>query len=445
MTSVSGPDGYMSGFGNEFETEALEGALPVGQNSPQRCPYGLYAEQLSGSPFTAPRASNRRTWLYRIRPSVLHAVKFRRAAESEWKTAPHHVAGGPDLGPLRWDPPAPPAGETSFVEGMRTMTTAGDVNVQAGMAAHIFHVSRSMEREYFYNADGELLVVMGKGRLAFHTEMGRIEAEPGEIVVLPRGVKFRVALLEGPARGYACENYGAMFTLPERGPIGANGLANPRDFLVPVAAYEEVEAPCTLTVKWCGGFHTAEIGHSPLDVVAWHGAHVPYKYDLRRFSPVGAILNDHPDPSIFTVLTAPSDTPGMANVDFAIFPERWMVAEGTFRPPWYHMNVMSEFMGLIYGVYDAKPEGFVPGGMSLHNCMLPHGPDNDAFTAASFSKLEPHKLSGTLAFMFETRFPQHLTGFAGDLPTLQAGYTDCWSGLKKHFDPARRDWGAAAE
>lgn len=443
MAFRSDPAGYMSGFGNSFETEALEGALPEGRNSPQRCPYGLYAEQLSGTAFTAPRSANRRSWLYRIRPSVQHAVRFRAVEMPGWKTAPHRAGPGeiPPLGPLRWDPPPDPEGEVTFIEGIRTVTTAGDVNVQAGMAAHLFHATRSMERSYFYNADGEMLVVPERGRLAFHTEFGRVEVGPAEIVVLPRGMKFRVELLAGPARGYVCENYGAAFTLPERGPIGANGLANARDFLVPVAAYEEVEAACTLTVKWCGGFHVSEIGHSPLDVVAWHGNLAPCKYDLRRFSPVGAILNDHPDPSIFTVLIAPSEVPGTANVDFVIFPERWMVAEDTFRPPWYHTNVMSEFMGLIHGVYDAKPQGFVPGGMSLHNCMLPHGPDHEAFMRASFGRLEPMRLSDTLAFMFETRYPQHLTRYAGALPGLQQGYADCWSGLQKHFDPRRKEWG----
>jgi len=451
MTSGSDPAGYMSGFGNTFASEALEGALPVGRNSPQRCPYGLYAEQLSGTAFTAPRAANRRSWLYRIRPSVLHAVRFRAGRQPHWKTAPHVPTGDPSLGnptpgmpplgPMRWDPPPDPEGEVTFIDGIRTMTTAGDANTQTGMGVHMYHATRSMERAYFYNADGELLVVPERGRLAFDTEFGRIEVAPGEIVVVPRGVKFRVEMLEGPARGYVCENYGAALTLPERGPIGANGLANSRDFLTPVAAYEDLEAPCTLTVKWCGGFHVSDIGHSPLDVVAWHGNHAPYKYDLRRFSPVGAILNDHPDPSIFTVLTSPSEVAGTANVDFVIFPERWMVAEDTFRPPWFHLNVMSEFMGLIYGVYDAKPEGFVPGGMSLHNTLLAHGPDREAFLRASFGNLEPAKLAGTLAFMFESRYPQHLTRYAGELPGLQQGYADCWSGLQKHFDPTRKTWG----
>ena len=431
---------YMRGFGNEFETEALPGALPEGQNSPQRCPYGLYAEQLSGSPFTAPRCSNERSWLYRMRPSVQHAGRFARISMPNWKTAPNIIDHGLPLGPLRWGPPPIPDEPLTFLTGMRTMTTAGDVNTQTGMATHIYQVTADMTDDYFYNADGELLIAPQTGELDIATELGCIAIGPGEIAVIPRGVKFKVARGDGPARGYVCENYGAKFTLPERGPIGANCLANRRDFETPVASFEEKEIPCRVTIKWCGGFHRAEIGHSPLDVVAWHGNYAPYKYDLRRFAPVGAVLSDHPDPSIFTVLTAPSGEAGAANVDFVIFPERWLVAEHSFRPPWYHVNIMSEFMGLIYGRYDAKAEGFEPGGVSLHNCMLPHGPDKQAFDAASFGELTPHKLTGTLAFMFETRYPQHVTEYAARLPTLQSDYIDCWRGLKKHFDPKRRDW-----
>ncbi len=276
--------------------------------------------------------------------------------------------------------------------------------------------------------------------LWLRTEFGIIDLAPGEVAAIPRGVKLSVGLHGGgePARGYLCENYGGAFTLPERGPIGANCLANQRDFLTPVAAYEDREAPSQVVVKWGGALWAAEIGHSPLDVVAWHGNYAPYKYDLRRFSPVGPILFDHADPSIFTVLTAPSGTPGTANVDFVIFPERWLVAEDTFRPPWYHMNVMSEFMGLIHGQYEAKPQGFLPGGFSLHNCMLPHGPDAEAFEAASEAALRPHRLAATLAFMFETRLPQRVTRYAAELETRQHGYPACWQGLRKRFDPARR-------
>ncbi|HZF76788.1 MAG TPA: homogentisate 1,2-dioxygenase [Acetobacteraceae bacterium] len=429
--------GYMSGFGNGFETEALPGALPVGRNSPQRCAYGLYAEQLSGSPFTAPRASNSRSWLYRIRPTVRHIGRFRKVDPGLWRTAP--CAEEPDLPiqPLRWDPLPIPSERLSFLEGMRTITTAGDAAAQSGMAAHIYTATRDMRDEAFWNADAEMLVVPEQGRLRIRTEFGVIEAEPAEIAVIPRGVKFAVDLPDGRARGYVCENYGGAFTLPERGPIGANCLANQRDFLSPVAAYEDRDAPHQVTVKWGGTLWRTEIAHSPLDVVAWHGNYAPYKYDLRRYSPVGPILFDHADPSIFTVLTAPSATPGTANVDFVIFPERWMVAENTFRPPWYHMNVMSEFMGLILGQYDAKPQGFVPGGFSLHNCMLPHGPDAEAFEKASTVELKPHKLENTMAFMFETFLPQRVTTYAAVLPQRQAGYQDCWEGLQRRFDPGR--------
>ena len=428
---------YQSGFGNGFETEALPGALPVGRNSPQRCAYGLYAEQLSGSPFTAPRARNERSWLYRIRPTVAHWGAFHAVDSGLWRTAPCAEVLVPP-GPMRWDPlPVPDASLTLF-NGIYTITTAGDAATQTGMAAHMYFATRSMTDTVFYNADAEMLLVPQMGGLRLRTEFGILDISPGDVAVIPRGVKLRAELHGGPARGYMCENYGGAFTLPERGPIGANCLANPRDFLYPVAAYEDVEAPCTLRVKWGGALWETTLDHSPLDVVAWHGNYAPYKYDLRRFSPVGPLLFDHADPSIFTTLTSPSETPGTANIDFVIFPDRWAVAEDTFRPPWYHMNVMSEFMGLIYGAYDAKPQGFVPGGFSLHNSMLPHGPDHDAFEAASNAVLGPRKLEGTMAFMFETRFPQRVTGFAAGVAQLQKDYGLYGRALTKRFNPARR-------
>ena len=436
QTSVTATaPGYMSGFGNSFETEALAGALPIGRNSPQRCAFGLYAEQLSGSPFTAPRAANERSWLYRIRASVKHSGKFAKLPLPHWKTAPnrdHEMA----IGQLRWNPQPLPQTPQTFIEGMRTMTTAGDADTQAGMAAHVYLATQSMANEAFWNADGEFLIVLQDGKLRFVTEFGRIEAEPGEIVVIPRGVVFRVELMGGPARGYVSENYGGAFTLPERGPIGANCLANARDFLTPVAAYEDKDVATRLVVKWGGSFWQTMLKASPFDVVAWHGNYAPYKYDLRRYSPVGSIGFDHPDPSIFTVLSAPSETPGTSNIDFVIFPERWAVAENTFRPPWYHRNIMSEFMGLVYGQYDAKPQGFTPGGVSLHNCMLAHGPDRDAYEHASTVELKPVKLANTLAFMFETRFPQRVTRYAAELPELQPDYAACWDGLDKKFNPS---------
>ena len=427
-------EGYMPGFGNDFETEALPDALPQGQNSPQKCNYGLYGEQLSGTAFTAPSHQNERTWCYRIRPSVKHSHRYQKIDLPYWKSAPHIDPDVVSLGQYRWDPVPHASERLTWLTGMRTMTTAGDVNTQIGMASHIYLVTASMVDEYFYSADSELLIVPQEGRLRFCTELGIIDLEPKEIAIIPRGMLYRVEVLEGPARGFVCENYGQKFALPSRGPIGANCLANRRDFKSPVAAFEDRDTPSRVVIKWCGQFHETHIGHSPLDVVAWHGNYAPCKYDLRTYCPLGAVLFDHPDPSIFTVLTAPSGVEGTANIDFVLFRERWMVAENTFRPPWYHKNIMSELMGNIYGQYDAKPKGFVPGGMSLHNMMLPHGPDRNAFEGASNADLNAQKLGNTMSFMFETRFPQHLTAYAAKEAPLQDDYIECWVDIEKKFD-----------
>ena len=433
-TQLGTTPGYMPGFGGEFETEALPGALPQGMNSPQRVNYGLYGEQLSGTAFTAPRGRNERTWCYRIRPSVKHTGRFTPVSLPYWKTAPHIPQDVFSLGQYRWDPIAHDGQHYDWLSGMRSMTTAGDVNTQTGMASHVYLVTDSMRDAYFYSADSEMLVVPQQGRLRFCTELGILDVAPQEIAILPRGLVYRVEVLEGPARGFVCENYGQKFTLPSRGPIGANCMANPRDFKTPVAAFEDRDAPSTVTIKWCGQFHQTQIDHSPLDVVAWHGNYAPCKYDLRTYCPVGAVLFDHPDPSIFTVLTAESEMAGTANIDFVLFRDRWSVAENTFRPPWYHKNIMSELMGNIHGQYDAKPQGFVPGGMSLHNMMLPHGPDKTAFEGASNADLKPVKMENTMSFMFETRFPQHLTTFAAHEAPLQEDYIACWDDLDKKFD-----------
>jgi homogentisate 1,2-dioxygenase len=430
--ALDGEPAYQSGFGNGFETEALPGTLPIGRNSPQRVAHGLYAEQLSGSPFTSPRVSNERSWLYRIRPSVQHFGRLRPASTPLWKSAPEPMLHLPP-GPQRWDAIGLPDRPQTLIDGLVTITTAGDVATQDGMGAHIYLVTESMVDECLYNADAEMMFVLEQGPLRFWTEFGIIDAVPNEIVVIPRGVKFRLELRGEPARGYMCENYGGAFTLPERGPIGANCLANPRDFMTPLAAFEDLDRPTTLFVRYGGQTWQTELDQSPLDVVGWHGNYAPYKYDLTRYSPVGPLLFDHADPSIYTVLTSPTETPGTANIDFVIFPDRWMVAEDTFRPPWYHMNVMSEFMGLVKGVYDAKPDGFRPGGFSLHNSMTPHGPDNTSFTRASTMDLVPERQTDTLAFMFETRYVQRVTEFAAGLSTRQENYADCWSGLVKRF------------
>ncbi|HTW86225.1 MAG TPA: homogentisate 1,2-dioxygenase [Candidatus Sulfotelmatobacter sp.] len=424
---------YQSGFGNEFATEALPGALPVGRNSPQRPPYGLYAEQLSGTAFTLPRAVNRRSWLYRIRPSAMHRP-FARIDNGAIVSRFGDLATTPNQ--LRWDPLPAPSRPTDFVEGLFTMAGNGDPAGMSGAAVHLYVANRSMAGRFFADADGELLIVPQEGRLRVATEFGLLELGPNEIVVVPRGVRFRVELLDGTARGYVCENYGAAFRLPDLGPIGSNGLANPRDFRAPVAWYEDVTGDFALITKFQGNLWSAPIDHSPLDVVAWHGNYAPYAYDLRRFNTIGSISYDHPDPSIFLVLQSPGAPGGADEIDFVIFPPRWQVAEDTFRPPWFHRNVASEFMGLVHGVYDAKEEGFVPGGASLHNSMSAHGPDADTHARASAADTaKAAKIGDTLAFMFETRLVLHPTRAALESATLQAEYFQCWQGLPKKFDP----------
>jgi homogentisate 1,2-dioxygenase len=328
-----------------------------------------------------------------------------------------------------------PDAPTDFIDGVITMAGNGDAHAQVGVAAHVYCANRSMSDRYFVNSDGEMLLVPQDGALLVHTELGRLHVAPGEIVVIPRGMRMRIELPDGTARGYVCENYGSPFMLPELGPIGSNGLANARDFLAPVAAYETRKGPAQLVNKYLGGLWSGELSGTPLDVVAWHGNLVPYKYDLARFMAIGTVSYDHPDPSINTVLTSGTDTPGVANCDFVIFPPRWLVAEDTFRPPWFHRNVMSEFMGLVHGVYDAKAEGFVPGGASLHNSMLAHGPDAATFEKASSAELKPHRLDNTLAFMFESRHIFRPTAQALAAANLQGDYDGVWTGFKAGFEP----------
>ena len=435
------PNGYQSGFGNEFASEAVAGALPEGRNSPQKVAHGLYAEQISGTAFTAPRHANRRSWLYRIRPAAMHGAFAPYASAQSAQSQFHDAFGDGPVTPdqLRWSP-LPLPGEhgrargLDFVDGLFTMAGNGSAAAGSGIGIHLFSADRDMQGRFFYSADGELLIVPQHGRLKIDTELGVIALEPQQIAVIPRGIRFRVSLPDGVARGYVCENYGAFLRLPDLGPIGSNGLANPRDFLTPNAAFEDVEGDFELIAKFQGHLWRAFIGHSPLDVVAWHGNHAPYMYDLRRFNAIGSISYDHPDPSIFLVLTSPSDTPGVGNMDFVIFPPRILAMENTFRPPWFHRNIASEFMGLIHGAYDAKAEGFAPGGCSLHNCMTGHGPDAETFEKASVADTsKPHYIRDTMAFMFESRAVIRPTVQALEAAHRQREYQACWAGLKKHF------------
>jgi homogentisate 1,2-dioxygenase len=421
---------YMSGFGNEFATEAVAGALPDGRNSPQRPAFGLYVEQFSGTAFTVPRDRNLRSWFYRMQPSAMHKAFTPYAGAERWETAPiGHAPFSPNR--LRWDPLGIPETPTDWVDGLVTWAGNGAADGQNGIGIHLYAANRSMEGRAFFNSDGEMLIVPQMGALRIVTEMGMLDVAPNEIAVVPRGLKFRIELTDGEARGYVCENYSAPFRLPDLGPIGSNGLANARDFLIPVAAFEDSDEPVKLIQKFGGALWHTTLDHSPFDIVAWHGNLAPVKYDLANFNTIGSISFDHPDPSIFTVLTSPSASPGTANCDFVIFPPRWLVGENTFRPPWFHRNVMSEFMGLIHGAYDAKAGGFASGGASLHNCMSAHGPDKTSTEGAMAADLQPQKIDNTMAFMFESCLPIRPTRFAMEGGLLQTDYDGCWGGFDK--------------
>ena len=418
---------YMTGFGSHFESEAIEGALPKGRNSPQRPAFGLYTEQLSGTPFTTSRHENRRSWLYRIRPTADHRPFERYDGAGLFASPPHDAPLAPNR--LRWDPLSDLPKGADFVDGLVTMLHAHEPEALEGCAIHVYHATRSMDRRVFSNADGEMLIIPQAGGLTIESELGTLEVAPGWVALVPRGMKFRVRLTGNEARGYVAENYGLPFRLPELGPIGSNGLANARDFETPVAAFEDSDEPTEFVQKYLGHLWTTKLDRSPLDVVAWHGNYVPWRYELARFNTIGTVSFDHPDPSIFTVLTSPSAIAGRANADFVIFPPRWMVAEDTFRPPWFHRNVMSEAIGLIHGAYDAKAEGFQPGGLSLHNLMSGHGPDVESWRKASEAELKPAKIDGTMAFMVETCWPYRPTRFA--LDRAQPDYDRSWQGFPK--------------
>ena len=439
---------YHSGFHNHVATESARGALPVGQNSPQTVAYGLYAEQLSGTAFTCPRSTNRRSWLYRLAPSVKQGGYAPLDSPSDpLLTADFSVV---DPNPRRWSPlplPTSAGAAVDFVDGLRTMCGAGSPALKDGVAIHMYACNAPMADRAFCDADGELLIVPQLGVLHVTTELGRLRVAPGEIVVIPRNLRFSIspsAHATDGCRGYVLEVFASRgFVLPELGPIGANGLAEPRDFLQPTAWYEDRHCPdgFRITTKYAGKLFDTVRTHSPYDVVAWHGNYAPYKYDLSRFHAINTVSCDHPDPSIFTVLTCPSNEPGVAVADFVIFPPRWLCAEHTFRPPYFHRNVMSEFMGLVGGTYDAKSagkDGFCPGGASLHVASTPHGPDSAAYAAAIAADTSvPKKFDGGLAFMFETSAMLQLTPDAADPAngTVQPKYAACWEGLPRATIP----------
>jgi homogentisate 1,2-dioxygenase len=420
---------YLSGFGNSFSSEALPNTLPSSQNSPQRCPSGLYAEQINGTAFTAPRHLNQRSWLYKLRPSVSGQTAYVQIPKGQFSNDFASFVVTPTQ--LRWKelPLVNADSRVDFVQGISTMAGIGDPAQKSGLAIYMYSCNASMENKAFYSSDGDFLIVPEQGTLSVKTELGRLTVSAQEMLLIPRGIKFSV-YVDSPCRGYISEVFSGHLRLPELGPIGANGLANARDFQCPTAWFEDLSVDFTVINKFSGELFEYRLPHSVFDTVAWHGTYYPLKYDLRHYNAMGTVTYDHPDPCIFTVLTCQSAEPGTAVLDFVIFPPRWMVAEHTFRPPYYHRNTMTEFMGNIVGSYDAKTVGFTPGTASLHSCMSAHGPEAAVFDKGTNAELAPVRYPDNhLQFMFETCYMLRLAPWA--MERNDEEYLRCWGGLNK--------------
>ena len=426
---------YQNGFGNVLESETIPGTLPQGRNNPKTI--SLYTEQLSGSAFTQPRNLNLHTWLYRTQPSVVHNAQNPFQYGDFFGGGEDPTQGVLDPNAMRWSPflsDDDASSSHTFATGMHLLGSSGDPTTKSGLAIYVYLCRQDMKDSYMYNSDGDFLIVPQEGTLDVSTELGRLSVKPREIAVIPRGIVFSV---NGNGRGYVLEIYKGHFVLPELGPIGSNGLANARDVQYPVAWTEapfSKGTPATLYNKFGSRLWHKSITTTPFNVVAWHGNYLPFKYDLKNFCAVNSVTYDHLDPSIYTVLTCAGDEPGTALCDFVIFPPRWMSTDSnTFRPPWFHRNTMTEFMGLIQGGYDAK-KGFEAGGASLHSCMTPHGPDAVTYDKAVADPCDkPTYFSGGLAFMFETSHMLRLSKYALDHACRDVDYSKCWEQLPDRF------------
>jgi homogentisate 1,2-dioxygenase len=424
-----------AGFCNFHESETLPGALPVDQNSPRSSPYGLYAEQLNATGFVAPREANRRSWMYRIRPSAEQGplaplAHERLRGDFSGEPVEANLAG--------WGPLPFPASPTDFVDGLATLGGAGSPSSRRGYAVHLYAANRGMEDRCFSDADGDLLLLPEEGSLTLLTELGVLQVHPGQLALVPRGVRFSVLLGGSRARGYVGESFGRPFSLPERGPVGANGLADARHFRGPVARHEERLCPgYRVTVKLGGALFEATQDHSPFDVVAWHGNHFPTVYDLAAFSPAGNARVDHIDPSIHTVLTSPLDEAGANGLDLVVFTPRWDATEHTFRPPYFHRNVATELNGIIREVASAGSP-FARGCCFLTPSFTPHGvlaTGVERTLALDDERADQARRSAdsSLWFQFESTLPFSPTAWARTAPNRVDDWPLVWGAYRRHF------------
>ncbi|GLI78307.1 hypothetical protein PoHVEF18_006618 [Penicillium ochrochloron] len=396
---------YLNGFNGYHQSEAAEGVIPLVINIPQKSKYGLHTERISGSSFTAPRKDSKQTWLYRLLPSTCHEdfsllenhpFNLKNVLNSKYQYSPNRST---------WAP-AQIAKEADFLTGLQLIGGAGNPTMKEGLAYYAFTAGKSMpSNQAFYSADGDFLLAPQKGTLDIRTEMGYLRVRSNEICVVPRGIRFHVSLPAGPVRGFALELFEGHFELPELGPIGSTGLANIRDFEIPTASFDNSNVDTEIIAKFAGQVHRTVHRGSIFNVAGWSGTYYPFKYDLGKFNTIGSVSYDHTDPSIFTVLTAPSSVPGEAVVDVAVFGPRWLVMEKSYRPPYFHRNTMSEFAFVIKGGFDVTPlPPQLEGLFLLSNTMCAHGADPESWKQATEKELVPEKIPpGNLGMMFESK------------------------------------------
>ncbi|ORX94816.1 homogentisate 1,2-dioxygenase [Clohesyomyces aquaticus] len=439
--TATDPYSYQCGFGNRFASESIPSVLPRGQNCPQRVKYDLYSEQLNGSSFVSARQALQHVWMYRIRPSVVHGELSRSDLNSKLEAYFGPANPRVEYNPSQqaWNPfPVPEASPSSsidFVHGLRTVAGQGDPTSKQGIAIHIYTANASMQNRAFCNNDGDFLILPQQGRLDIQTELGNVMVRPGELAVIQAGIRFKVSLPDGPSRGYIQEIFGAHYELPELGPIGSNGMALPRDFEYPVASFDlDSSSIWEIVYKLAGTLHSCHQPHTPFDVVAWHGNYAPYKYAIEKFINMANVERDQADPTIYCVLTARSIIPGVSLTDFLVFTPKWISTTNTFRPPYYHRNMSTEVMGLVYGTYGGSSHVLEPGGLSYEASYMPHGETYETWKMATTQDLRPTRAcEDTLAFMFHVSVPLMLTQWAMESPARNPTDVKVLAGFEGHF------------
>ncbi|KAH9884385.1 homogentisate 1,2-dioxygenase [Xylariomycetidae sp. FL2044] len=436
------PYRYQIGFGNRFATEAIPGVLPQACNTPQRCKYDLISEQLNGTPFISPRATLLHAWFYRIHPSVKHRPLKRLPKNEDLEAVFSPLNPDVEFTPqdLGWDKFPHPKGADAvdmidFIDGLKTIGGHGDPTLKEGLAVHMYMANTSMPNRAFCNNDGDMLIIPQEGRLDIQTEFGRLMVRPGELVVVQAGMRFTVGLPDGPSRGYIQEIFGSHYELPELGPVGSNGMAQPRDFEIPVASFDVDLSPWTVVVKLAGALFAYEQDHTPYDVVGWHGNYAPYKYAMEKFISSATVDRDQSDPSIYCVLTARSKIPGVSLSDFLVFTPKWCSTRNTFRPPYYHRNVATEIMGMPYGTWHGSATMLEPGGLTYEPSYMPHGESYERWKEATGADLQPARVGeGAMAFMMHISGHVSLTQYALQrCTTLQPIQADMWQDFKGGF------------